>query len=35
MVGIILTSGMMGCVNQRMEGKRSKSYQKEDGCELK
>jgi hypothetical protein len=30
MVGIILIASMMGCVDQRMEGKRSESYQQKD-----
>jgi hypothetical protein len=34
MVRVILIANMMGCVDQRMEGKRSKSYQQKDRCEL-
>jgi len=34
MVCVILIANMMGCVDQRMEGKRSKPYQQKDCCEL-
>jgi len=34
MVRVILIANMMGCVDQRMEGKRSKPYQQKDCCKL-
>ncbi len=35
MVRIRLIANMMSCVDQRMEGKRSKPYQQKNCCKIK